>query len=93
MKKNKFINKIHISQPLVLDSGKVLKFYDIAFETFGKLNKRNPRHEPKIVNEIVANSEFPVSNAKIPKNNEEIEQNPVAIPSILSRKLTEFVIP
>ncbi len=40
MKKNKFINKIHISQPLVLDSGKMLKFYDIAFETFGKLNKK-----------------------------------------------------
>ena len=40
MKKNKLINKIHISQPLVLDSGKVLKSYDIAFETFGKLNKK-----------------------------------------------------
>ena len=32
--KKKIINKINISEPLVLDSGKILEEYEIAYETF-----------------------------------------------------------
>ena len=40
MKKEKFINKIRISEPLILDSSKILTEYEIAYETYGKLNKK-----------------------------------------------------
>ena len=40
MKKKKLINKIEISEPLILDSGKILTEYEIAYETYGKLNEK-----------------------------------------------------
>ena len=40
MKKKRILNKINISEPLVLDSGKILEEYEIAYETFGVLNKK-----------------------------------------------------
>ena len=39
MKKKKNIKRIHISERLKLDSGKTLPEYEIAYETYGKLNK------------------------------------------------------
>ena len=38
--KKRILNKINISEPLVLDSGKILEEYEIAYETFGVLNKK-----------------------------------------------------
>ena len=40
MKKKELINKIEISERLTLDSGKILTEYEIAYETYGKLNKK-----------------------------------------------------
>ena len=40
MKKKINTEKIHISETLKLDSGKILKEYDIAYKTFGKLNNK-----------------------------------------------------
>ena len=40
MKKKINTEQIHISESLKLDSGKILKEYDIAYKTFGKLNNR-----------------------------------------------------
>ena len=38
--KKKIIKKIHISEILTLDSGKILPEYEIAYETYGRLNKK-----------------------------------------------------
>ena len=32
-------NKVHIDEPLELNSGKILKSYDLMYETYGELNK------------------------------------------------------
>ena len=40
MKKKISFNKLYIKESLQLDYGDILKDYEIAFETFGKLNKK-----------------------------------------------------
>ena len=40
MKQKKIIKKIHISEPLTLNSGRILPEYEIAYETYGKLNQK-----------------------------------------------------
>ena len=40
MKKKISFNKLHIKESIQVDCGDILKDYEIAFETFGKLNKK-----------------------------------------------------